>query len=66
MKIVLRYDRKKHELDYIPWPEPGPVPPIIDPPEPDEPKDGEPPIVKENARTFTKRGRKKESFNKPS
>ena len=43
MKIVLRYNRKKNDLDYIPWPEPGPVPPIIDPPAPDEPKDGAPP-----------------------
>ena len=49
MKIVLRYNRKKNDLDYIPWPEPGPVPPIIDPPEPDEPKDGAPPAVKDGA-----------------
>lgn len=30
--------------------EPGPVPPIVDPSEPDEPKDGEPPKPKPGER----------------
>ena len=46
MKLVVRYDRKRGELDYFIRPEPGPIPPIIDPPEPDEPKDGAPPEPK--------------------
>jgi hypothetical protein len=63
MKIVLRYNIKKKELDMFAYAEPGPVPPIIDPPEPDEPKDGG--IVKETPVPVNKPEPKEGNFNKP-
>lgn len=49
MKVVLRYNIKKKELDMFAYPDPGPVPPIVDPPMPEEPKDTEPPKPKPKA-----------------
>ena len=43
MKIVITFKPKTGELDWFSYAERGPVPPIIDPPEPDKPKDTEPP-----------------------
>lgn len=44
MKFVVRFDpsKKKPEdriVDFL-YPDPGPLPPIVDPENPDEPKDG--------------------------
>jgi hypothetical protein len=46
MKFVVRFDplKKKPEdriVDFI-YPDPGPLPPIVDPENPEEPKDGAP------------------------
>ena len=43
MKVRIFYDPKRKELDYIIRPEPGPIPPTMNPPRPSEPKDTEPP-----------------------
>jgi len=43
MKIIITLDRKTAKLDWFIRAEPGPVPPIVNPPNPEEPKDGGPP-----------------------
>jgi len=44
MKFVARIDPKKTPpIEGFIYTDLGPVPPIVDPPEPDEPKDTEPP-----------------------
>jgi len=43
MKIIIRLDRKTGEFDWFMRPDPGPVPPIISPPNPDKTKDTGPP-----------------------
>jgi len=43
MKVVVVLDPKTFKPDVFRYDEPGQVPPIIDPPAPEEPKDTEPP-----------------------
>jgi len=43
MKIVLTLNRKTSDLDWFIRHDPGPVPPIVNPPNPDEAKDTGPP-----------------------
>jgi len=40
MKFVVRIDPKTLEYDAFQYDEPGPLPPIVDPADPEEPKDG--------------------------
>jgi len=47
MKFVVRINPETLKYDTFRYDDPGPVPPIIDPPEPDEAKDTEPPKPKE-------------------
>jgi hypothetical protein len=39
MKILMIRDKKTRKIDYVPYYESGPVPPLINPPRPNEPKD---------------------------
>ena len=43
MKVVVRINPDTLKYDTFRYDESGPLPPIIDPPEPEEPKDTEPP-----------------------
>jgi hypothetical protein len=43
MKIRFTYDHKKDEIDWFVWRDPGPIPPVAYPADPDTPKDGAPP-----------------------
>jgi hypothetical protein len=43
MKVVFTLNRKTGELDWFIRNDPGPLPPIVNPPKSSEPKDGEPP-----------------------
>lgn len=44
MKFVVRLNSKTLTYDTFFYNDPGPLPPIIDPPEPDEPKDTGPQV----------------------
>jgi hypothetical protein len=48
MKFVLRINPKTLKQESCPYLEPGPVPPIVDPEDPEEPKDGGVPRSDEN------------------
>ena len=47
MKILVIRDKKTGKIDYISYCESGPLPSIINPPDPGSPKDEAPPWVKE-------------------
>jgi hypothetical protein len=40
MRIRITYDPKKDQLDYFTYADPGPIPPLVVPHKPNEPKDG--------------------------
>jgi len=47
MKIVFTIDRKTRKTDYFKYYESGPLPPMVNPPDPGSPKDEAPPWLKE-------------------
>jgi len=64
MKVIVRIDPKTFKLEVIRYDEPSIVPPIIDPPKPEEAKDGG--LLKREPVPVNNESAKERKFNKPS